>query len=48
VHGKQYRELAYPMRESARSWMPRPCTVAAPLYNHLLSLAQTNNIPKRG
>jgi len=47
VHGKQYRELAYPMREVGALLDAKSVHGGRTAYNHLLSLAQTNNIPKR-
>jgi len=47
VHGKQYRELGYPMREVGALIDAKAVHGGRTAYSHLLCLAQTNNIPKR-
>jgi ABC-2 type transport system ATP-binding protein len=47
VHGKQYRELGYPMREVGALLDAKAVHGGRTAYSHLLCLAQTNNIPKR-
>ena len=47
VHGKQYRGLNYPMREMGALLEAKAVHGGRSAYNHLLCLAQTNDIPKR-
>jgi ABC-2 type transport system ATP-binding protein len=47
VHGKQYRGLNYPMREMGALLEAKSVHGGRSAYNHLLCLAQTNDIPKR-
>jgi ABC-2 type transport system ATP-binding protein len=47
VKGKQYRELANPMREVGALLEAKAVHGGRSAYNHLLCLAQTNNLPKR-
>ncbi len=47
VEGKHYRGLAYPMREVGALLDAKAVHGGRSAYNHLLCLAQTNNIPKR-
>ena len=47
IDGKQYRELGYPMREVGALMDAKAVHGGRTAYNHLLCLAQTNNIPKR-
>jgi ABC-2 type transport system ATP-binding protein len=47
VHGKQYAGLAYPMREVGALIDAKAVHGGRSAYNHLLCLAQTNNLPKR-
>jgi len=46
VDGKPYRELAYPMREVGALLDAKAVHGGRSAYNHLLCLAQTNNLPK--
>ena len=45
VDGKQYRDLAYPMREVGALLDAKAVHGGRSAYNHLLCLAQTNNLP---
>jgi ABC-2 type transport system ATP-binding protein len=47
VKGKQYRQLANPMREVGALLDAKAVHGGRSAYNHLLCLAQTNNIPSR-
>ena len=47
VDGKQYHDLAYPMREVGALLDAKAVHGGRSAYNHLLCLAQTNNLPKR-
>src|SRR5690242_3257148 len=47
VGGKRYRELAYPMREVGALLDAKSVHGGRSAYNHLLCLAQTNNLPRR-
>jgi len=47
VGGKRYRDLAYPMREVGALLDAKSVHGGRSAYNHLLCLAQTNNLPKR-
>jgi ABC-2 type transport system ATP-binding protein len=47
VHGKQYQGLGYPMREMGALLEAKAVHGGRTAYNHLLCLAQTNDIPKR-
>jgi ABC-2 type transport system ATP-binding protein len=47
VDGKKYAELAYPMREVGALLDAKAVHGGRSAYNHLLCLAQTNNIPRR-
>jgi ABC-2 type transport system ATP-binding protein len=47
VDGKQYAGLAYPMREVGALLDAKAVHGGRSAYNHLLCLAQTNNLPKR-
>jgi len=47
IHGKQYASLAYPMREVGALLDAKAVHGGRSAYNHLLCLAQTNNLPKR-
>jgi ABC-2 type transport system ATP-binding protein len=47
VDGKAYRGLAYPMREVGALLDAKAVHGGRSAYNHLLCLAQTNNLPKR-
>jgi ABC-2 type transport system ATP-binding protein len=47
IGGKQYANLAYPMREVGALLDARAVHGGRSAYNHLLCLAQTNNLPKR-
>jgi ABC-2 type transport system ATP-binding protein len=46
VDGKPYRDLAYPMREVGALLDAKAVHGGRSAYNHLLCLAQTNNLPK--
>src|ERR1700759_4048263 len=48
VHGKRYRGLNYPMREMGALLEAKAVHGGRSAYNHLLCLAQTNSLPKRG
>ena len=47
IDGKQYASLAYPMREVGALLDAKAVHGGRSAYNHLLCLAQTNNLPKR-
>lgn len=47
VDGQQYRDLAYPMREVGALIDAKAVHGGRSAYNHLLCLAQTNNLPRR-
>ncbi len=47
VSGQDYRDLAYPMREVGALLEAKAVHGGRSAYNHLLCLAQTNNLPKR-
>src|SRR6266496_2540501 len=47
VDGKQYAQLGYPMREVGALIDAKAVHGGRSAYNHLLCLAQTNNLPKR-
>jgi ABC-2 type transport system ATP-binding protein len=47
VDGKNYQNLAFPMREIGALLDAKAVNGGRSAYNHLLCLAQTNNIPKR-
>ena len=47
VHGKEFRRLAHPMREVGALLDAKAVHGGRSAYNHLLCLAQTNNLPKR-
>jgi len=47
IHGKRYANLAYPMREVGALLDAKAVHGGRSAYNHLLCLAQTNNLPKR-
>jgi ABC-2 type transport system ATP-binding protein len=47
VNGRLYRNLAYPMREVGALLEAKAVHGGRSAYNHLLCLAQTNNLPKR-
>jgi len=47
IVGKQYAQLAYPMREVGALIDAKAVHGGRSAYNHLLCLAQTNNLPKR-
>jgi ABC-2 type transport system ATP-binding protein len=47
VDGKSYDSLAFPMREMGALLDAKAVNGGRSAYNHLLCLAQTNNIPKR-
>jgi ABC-2 type transport system ATP-binding protein len=47
VHGKDFRELAQPMREVGALLDAKAVHGGRSAYNHLLCLAQTNNLPAR-
>jgi ABC-2 type transport system ATP-binding protein len=47
VDGKRYHDLAYPMREVGALLDAKAVHGGRSAYNHLLCLAQTNNLPKR-
>jgi ABC-2 type transport system ATP-binding protein len=47
VDGKPYRELAYPMREVGALLDAKAVHGGRSAYNHLLCLAQTNNLPAK-
>jgi ABC-2 type transport system ATP-binding protein len=47
VGGKKYESLAYPMREVGALLDAKAVNGGRSAYNHLLCLAQTNNIPRK-
>ncbi len=47
IDGKPYASLAYPMREVGALLDARAVHGGRSAYNHLLCLAQTNNLPRR-
>jgi ABC-2 type transport system ATP-binding protein len=47
IDGKQFASLAYPMREVGALLDAKAVHGGRSAYNHLLCLAQTNNLPKR-
>jgi ABC-2 type transport system ATP-binding protein len=47
VNGQLYRDVAYPMREVGALLDAKAVHGGRSAYNHLLCLAQTNNLPKR-
>jgi len=47
IAGKRYANLAYPMREVGALLDAKAVHGGRSAYNHLLCLAQTNNLPKR-
>jgi len=47
IAGKHYANLAYPMREVGALLDAKAVHGGRSAYNHLLCLAQTNNLPKR-
>ncbi|HYB18678.1 MAG TPA: ATP-binding cassette domain-containing protein [Streptosporangiaceae bacterium] len=47
IGGKQYAHLAHPMREVGALLDARAVHGGRSAYNHLLCLAQTNNLPRR-
>jgi ABC-2 type transport system ATP-binding protein len=47
VDGQSYQNLAYPMREMGALLDAKAVNGGRSAYNHLLCLAQSNNIPKR-
>ncbi len=47
VDGKQFSQLNYPMREVGALLEAKAVHGGRSAYNHLLCLAQTNNLPKR-
>jgi ABC-2 type transport system ATP-binding protein len=47
IDGKQYAHLAYPMREVGALLDAKAVHGGRSAYNHLLCLAQTNNLPRR-
>jgi len=47
VDGKRYANLAYPMREVGALLDAKAVHGGRSAYNHLLCLAQTNNLPKK-
>ncbi|HWG02578.1 MAG TPA: ATP-binding cassette domain-containing protein [Trebonia sp.] len=47
VDGMPFQDLAYPMREVGALLDPKAVHGGRSAYNHLLCLAQTNNLPKR-
>src|ERR1700722_4328463 len=47
IHGKRYAGLAYPRREVGALIEAKGVHGGRSAYNHLLCLAQTNNLPKR-
>ena len=47
IDGKQYASMAYPMREVGALIDAKAVHGGRSAYNHLLCLAQTNNLPKR-
>ena len=47
IDGKKYASMAYPMREVGALLDAKAVHGGRSAYNHLLCLAQTNNLPKR-
>jgi ABC-2 type transport system ATP-binding protein len=47
VDGKSYHDMAYPMREVGALLEAKAVHGGRSAYNHLLCLAQTNNLPRR-
>lgn len=47
IDGKNYAEVAYPMREVGALLDAKAVNGGRSAYNHLLCLAQTNNLPKK-
>jgi ABC-2 type transport system ATP-binding protein len=47
VDGRDYHDLGYPMREAGALLDAKAVHGGRSAYNHLLCLAQTNNLPKR-
>jgi ABC-2 type transport system ATP-binding protein len=47
VDGKNYQDLAYPMREVGALLEAKAVHGSRSAYNHLLCLAQTNSLPRR-
>src|ERR1700760_4385874 len=47
VNGQAYQDLVYPMREVGALLEAKAVHGGRSAYNHLLGLAQTNNLPKR-
>ena len=47
IDGKRYASMAYPMRELGALLDAKAVHGGRSAYNHLLCLAQTNNLPKR-
>ena len=47
VHGKEFSQLAYPMREVGALLDAKAVHGGRSAYNHLLCLAQTNGLPRR-
>jgi ABC-2 type transport system ATP-binding protein len=47
IGGKHYRDMAFPMREVGALLDAKSVHGGRSAYNHLLCLAQTNNLPKR-
>ncbi|HLH83399.1 MAG TPA: ATP-binding cassette domain-containing protein [Trebonia sp.] len=47
VNGRKYADLAYPMREVGALLEAKAVHGGRSAYNHLLCLAQTNNLPER-
>ena len=47
MHGKEFRRLAHPMREVGALLDAKAVHGGRSAYNHLLCLAQTNNLPAR-
>jgi ABC-2 type transport system ATP-binding protein len=47
LDGRQYRELAYPMREVGALLEAKAVHGGRSAYNHLLCLAQTNSLPRQ-
>ena len=47
IDGKHYASLAYPMREVGTLLDARAVHRGRSAYNHLLCLAQTNNLPRK-
>jgi ABC-2 type transport system ATP-binding protein len=47
IDGKRYASMAYPMREVGALIDAKAVHGGRSAYNHLLCLAQTNNLPKR-